>query len=303
MASNADRGSVANGAARRTSSNHSSTSHSSSAAAAMVCWASMSSGFVGTAHAPRSRPEHALGDHGGVQQVGPVLREHDALEISPTWCPARPMRCSPLATDGGDSTCITRSTAPMSMPSSRLDVATTQRSRPDFRSSSTSARCSLLTEPWWARASTGRAPAGDARCARRPRPAVAARAAAVGRSVGRNPSPAATATGSACRSAQISLSRAVSRSASRREFANTIVDRCSSTSSRIASSTCGHTEPEPDSPARSDMSSTGTVTRRSNFLPHGGAHDRLTGRAAEEPRDLSCGRTVADSPMRCAGAP
>ena len=46
----------------------------------------------------------------------------------------------------------------MSMPSSRLEVATTAGSRPAFRSSSTSARCSLETEPWWARASTGGAP-------------------------------------------------------------------------------------------------------------------------------------------------
>ena len=44
---------------------------------------------------------------------------------APTWWPARPTRCSPEATDGGDSTCTTRSTAPMSMPSSRLLVATT----------------------------------------------------------------------------------------------------------------------------------------------------------------------------------
>ena len=71
-------------------------------------------------------------------------------EISPTWWPARPMRCSPLATDGGASTWMTRSTAPMSMPSSRLEVATTAFSRPVLRSSSTRARCSLLTEPWWA---------------------------------------------------------------------------------------------------------------------------------------------------------
>src|SRR5437764_1408039 len=45
------------------------------------------------------------------------------LETAPTWCPARPIRCSPLATEGGDSTCTTRSTAPMSMPSSRLEAA------------------------------------------------------------------------------------------------------------------------------------------------------------------------------------
>ena len=42
----------------------------------------------------------------------------------------------------------------MSMPSSRLLVATTQGSRPRLRSSSISARCSLETEPWWALAMT-----------------------------------------------------------------------------------------------------------------------------------------------------
>ena len=61
------------------------------------------------------------------------------------------MRCSPLATLGGASTQATRSTAPMSMPSSRLDVATTAGSRPDLSASSICARSSLDTEPWWAR--------------------------------------------------------------------------------------------------------------------------------------------------------
>ena len=46
----------------------------------------------------------------------------------------------------------------MSMPSSRLEVATTAGSRPALRSSSTRARCSLDTEPWWARASSAGPP-------------------------------------------------------------------------------------------------------------------------------------------------
>ena len=83
--------------------------------------------------------QHTLGDLADL-----VTRTADALQ--------------PLATDGGASTWITRSTAPMSMPNSRLDVATTAFSRPDFRSSSTCARCSLLTEPWCARASSVGAP-------------------------------------------------------------------------------------------------------------------------------------------------
>ena len=43
---------------------------------------------------------------------------------SPTWWPARPIRWSPRATEPGDSTWITRSTAPMSIPSSSELVAT-----------------------------------------------------------------------------------------------------------------------------------------------------------------------------------
>src|SRR5205085_1111524 len=55
-------------------------------------------------------------------------------ETSPTLWPARPMRCRPRETDLGDSTWRTRSTAPMSMPSSSDEVATRQGSRPDFSS-------------------------------------------------------------------------------------------------------------------------------------------------------------------------
>ena len=47
-----------------------------------------------------------------------------------TWWPARPMRCMPLATDGGASIWMTRSTAPMSMPSSSDEVATSAGMRP-----------------------------------------------------------------------------------------------------------------------------------------------------------------------------
>ena len=81
----------------------------------------------------------------------------------------------------------------MSMPSSRLDVATTQRSRPDLRSSSTRARCSLLTEPWCDAREHGRCAAGDARRTRQLGRRIAASAG--GRrpvSRGTKPSPAVT---------------------------------------------------------------------------------------------------------------
>ncbi|MDI2022714.1 hypothetical protein PJL18_03256 [Paenarthrobacter nicotinovorans] len=128
------------------------------AVAATVCWARMSSGLVGML----SRSIWPLSIRSTVTLVcrrsARCLGNNTPSEISPTWWPARPTRCSPLATDGGDSTWITRSTAPMSMPSSKEDVATTQRSLPDLRSSSIMARWSLETEPWWARARTGSAP-------------------------------------------------------------------------------------------------------------------------------------------------
>ena len=74
------------------------------------------------------------------------------LETSPTPCPARPMRCSPAVTDFGDSTWSTRSTAPMSMPSSSELVATRQGSSPALSCSSTTSRSSRASEPWCARA-------------------------------------------------------------------------------------------------------------------------------------------------------
>ena len=76
---------------------------------------------------------------------------------------------------GGDSTCTTRSTAPMSMPSSSDEVATTAGSRPDFSASSTSARCSRDTDPWWAEATgdLGGAPAAPSRPAPSARPGSA----------------------------------------------------------------------------------------------------------------------------------
>ena len=64
------------------------------------------------------------------------------------------MRCMPEAIDGGASIWITRSTAPMSMPSSSEDVATIAGSVPLFSRSSISCRFSRATDPWCASASS-----------------------------------------------------------------------------------------------------------------------------------------------------
>jgi hypothetical protein len=178
------------------------------------------------------------------------------------------MRWRPEATELGASTWMTRSTAPMSMPSSSELVATTAGRRPTFRSSSISVRCSRLTEPWCARASS--VPASSLRLAQ-------------------------------------------SRSARRRELANTIVERWPRMSSTSRSSMWGQIEDRSGTPAADPdagsfetspmaaMSSTGTTTERSKAFSLGGA-TTVTGRRPPRKRATSSsGRTVADRPMRRAG--
>ncbi len=123
-----------------------------SAHIATICWHRTSSGFFGTrvssirpACIPSTTTAHSMRSPRNFGKIRP-------REGSPTWWPARPMRCSPRATEPGDSTWMTRSIAPMSMPSSSDEVATRQGRSPDFRASSISTRASRLTEPWWARA-------------------------------------------------------------------------------------------------------------------------------------------------------
>ena len=88
------------------------------AAIATICWASTSSALRGTtvgsirpSRISRATTAHSSRSARNFGKIRPLL-------VSPTPWPARPMRCRPRATDFGDSTCSTRSTAPMSMPSS-----------------------------------------------------------------------------------------------------------------------------------------------------------------------------------------
>ena len=122
---------------------------------------------------------------------------------SPTWWPARPMRCSPRDTAPGDDTWMTRSTAPMSMPSSSELVATRPLSSPRLSSSSICSRRSRDSEPWWALTTSWPGSGG--------RPSASAARF----------SPSAAS----------SLSRVASRSARRRALTKMRVDRCCCTSS------------------------------------------------------------------------
>ena len=91
---------------------------------ATICWASTSSGRRGTRVCSIS-PSSMRRVTTAVSSRSPRnLGKKRPDEASPTLCPARPTRCRPAATDLGDSICTTRSTAPMSMPSSSDEVAT-----------------------------------------------------------------------------------------------------------------------------------------------------------------------------------
>ena len=91
--------------------------------------------------------------------------------------------------------------------------------------------------------------------------------------------------------------RAVIRSASRRELANTMVELCASTRSTIRFSTCGQMVLF----SRSVMSGTGTWTDSSNVLAAGGSTMRTGLPPVRKRATSSGGRTVAESPMRWAG--
>ena len=193
----------------------------------------------------------------------------------PTWCPARPARCSPRATVVGDSTMTTRSTAAMSMPSSREEVAATARSAPVFRPSSMARRCSRDTEPWWALTIS---------------------------------SPARALSWAARRSTRVRLFEKMiverwARTSSRRR--GYIAGQIERRRGGVPGSAGGR------SASGRVMSSTGTTISRSSCLSRG-ASTTATGRGRQVPRATvppprkramaSRGRWVAERPMRCGGA-
>ena len=164
--SSTSRVSVSYGAARFATASSSSTVQRSMTVIATICWARTSSGLRGmrvVSIAPscirRVTIAHSRRSPRYFGKMMPLLG-------APTWWPARPTRWSPRATLVGLSTWMTRSTAPMSIPSSRLEVATSAGSRPSLRASSISTRCSRAMLPWWARTSSS--PASSLRrCASR----------------------------------------------------------------------------------------------------------------------------------------
>ncbi len=213
--SSCSRESSENGSVVVTSFSIASSSHSRSATIETRCWASTSRGLrgmiVSSISPVRIRPATTAHSSRSARNFGKIR----PFETSPILCPARPTRCMPRETDFGDSTWITRSTAPMSIPSSSEDVATRQGSFPDFRSSSTISRSSWASEPWWARAISSKTPATSSA----PPPGV------------RGVDPSCSVAGSSCSGSSLcsSFRRLASRSAPRRLLTKMIVEVCSST--------------------------------------------------------------------------
>ena len=191
------------------------------------------------------------------------------------------MRCMPLATDGGASIWMTRSIAPMSIPSSSEEVATRPRIWPAFRRSSTSIRCGRASEPWCERTRT---------------------------------SPASSFSALASRSA---IRRLLTKMSVERcaliKFEESRVDRgpdCRAHRSlamrgRSGSPPAGRSWPCPRPGLRFSDRAASSPTyrrwRRSRYCGAAGGGDA----DAAPPRKRatsSSGRCVADSPMRCSGA-
>ena len=213
--SSCSRESSENGSVAVTTRSTSSTCHSSSATIETRCWASTSSGLRGitVSSISPSRIRFATTAHSSrsARNLGKIR----PFETSLSWWPARPTRCRPRETDFGDSTWITRSRAPMSIPSSSELVATRHGSLPGLEQ--------LLDHQ---RAPRGRASRGGR--ARSPRSR-----SSPGSGLGPSPSlPSCSVAGSSSCGCSLwsSFRRFARRSAPRRLLTKMIVEVCSRTS-------------------------------------------------------------------------
>ena len=135
------------GYARLTRRNRSALCQSSTDTAATIPCASTSSAFcttrVGSTSPARIAATIAAISTASSRKVGTRIPRLG----TPRVCPARPILCSAEATRFGDCSCITRSTDPMSIPSSSELVVIRARSDPAFRRSSRVNRRSRARDP------------------------------------------------------------------------------------------------------------------------------------------------------------
>ncbi len=142
------------GYARLTSAKSSSTLQSSTDTHATITCASTSSAFcgttVGSTSPSRMAPTIAAISTRSSRNVGTSTPRL----VCSSECPARPTRCKPADTRFGDWSWITRSTDPMSIPSSSELVATSAGSSPALSARSRPSRRSRASEPWYGWASS-----------------------------------------------------------------------------------------------------------------------------------------------------
>ena len=151
------------GYACRVSSYRSSSRQGSHAAAETICWAKTSRGHGGISSAsrPPRRMARTRAAHSSNSSRVVANRRPFGILAGSTRCPERPIRCTPTAMERGEPIWQTRSTDPMSMPSSRDAVATTARSSPCFNFCSASSLKLRERLPWCAR--TALSPSRSAR--------------------------------------------------------------------------------------------------------------------------------------------
>ncbi len=214
---------------------------------ATICWASTSRLFCGawvgsTSPSSMARVMAAISSRSS-RWVG---KKRPSL-VWPTRWPERPTRCNPRATPLADWSCTTRSTDPMSMPSSSDEVPTSAGRLPSFSARSNCSRASRLMLPWWARNGPVTAPVPWM-----PRPLTAP------------PSIIASAPSALPerRLTYRSFSRSAARSAWRRLLAKISVVRWASIRSITRGMMAGQMLP----PGRSLKSSTAVITFRSIAL-------------------------------------
>ena len=140
--SNSSRVRLRNGSALRMSSKSSSSSHSPAATSATICCDRISSGFSGMSSVSSSLRRAASITATHSTSSSRLRGKRRPFGTPPMKCPERPTLCSIAAIVRVEPSWQTRSTSPMSMPSSRDAVATMALRSPAFSLCSDSSRCS-----------------------------------------------------------------------------------------------------------------------------------------------------------------
>ena len=137
------------GHARRSSSSRGPVSHSRQATSPTMCWASTSSGCSTGAKRSNSPRRTASISAAHSTRSSRLSGNRRPLGVASTPWPERPTRCRKVDTARVEPSWQTRSTSPMSMPSSSEAVATRTVSEPALSRCSACRRRSRDRLPWW----------------------------------------------------------------------------------------------------------------------------------------------------------